>query len=107
MTKRKRNQGLAWGALIGLLGLAGIKGVFGGQGLIKGIGNSGNHFHFDPTTHKLPDLIATNETIPAITDEQLAETFQAVLARALEGDLEAATIVFKAAEIQRRHDQIG
>ena len=47
MIKRKRNQGLAWGALIGIVSLARIKYVFGGEGLIKGIGNSENHLHFD------------------------------------------------------------
>ena len=107
MTNNKRNQGLAWGALasLSLISLSWIKGLFGGESLIKGIGNSGNHFHFDPISNKLPALIAESKNAPTITDEQLAETFEAVLARARQGDLEAAIVVFKVAEIQQQKNQ--
>ena len=103
MEKRKWTHGLAWAGLIGLLGLIKIQSIFGeGDSLIRGIGNSGNHLHFNPILDKLPAAIAANASIPAITDELLVETFEAVLTRAREGDIEAAMIVFKVAEIQKQ-----
>ena len=95
-------KGLAWGGLIGLFGLAVIRSVFGGgDSVISGLGNSGNRIYVDPVSDELAAAIAAHASTPAITDEVLVETFEAILARARAGDLEAGLVVFRVAEMQR------
>jgi len=96
-------KGLLLTAAFTALGLAGMKSIFGeGEGLIRGIANSGNNFYIDPVANKLPGLMAASSSVPPVSDEELAATYAAVRARAQEGDLEAAAILFKLAELQRQ-----
>jgi hypothetical protein len=95
-------KGLVWAGLIGLLGLAVIRSVFdGGDSVIRGMGNSANRIYVDPVRDELAAAIAAHEGAPAITAEELAETFAAIRQRAREGDLEAALVLFRVAEMQR------
>jgi hypothetical protein len=93
---------LAWVGLIGTLILATRRSIFGGDGsVIRGIGNSGNRIGIDPVTDQLAAAIADHPGTALVTDDILAETFEAIRDRAVKGDIEAALVLFKVADRQR------
>ena len=86
-------------ALVPLV-LAGCTG--GGETVVSGFGNSGNHFGEDDVPTRLVRLLARHDGTPEITDEELARVFSVVRQKALDGDLESALVVYRLAERQRR-----
>jgi len=108
MAKKRNIKPMLWGGLLGALGaslfwslLRQGDTVEPGGVVIRGSGNSGNNFYLDPLRDKLAATIAAHPQTPAITDEQLVETFEAIRHRAREGDLPAALVLFRIAEKQR------
>ena len=102
MSNQKAFIYLAWGTLIGGISLAAARLLFGGDdGLIRGVGNSGNRIFADQLTDELADAIASHHGTPTITAEQLSDTFQTIVAHAQEGNLKAALVLFRIAEMQR------
>lgn len=75
--------------------------VSGGGSLIRGIGNSGNHFNPDPPEGRLADLIVAREIAGPIGDDVLSEVYDAVLTNARKGDADAALVIFEIADRQR------
>ena len=94
---------LAWGGLFGGVILGVMRLLFGkGDGLISGVGNSGNRIFLKPLSDELAAAIADHAESRVITDETLAKTVSAIIHNAEAGDPEAAFIVFRIAEMQRR-----
>ena len=92
-------------ALVGLVGILVVAVVAipfaGGESLIRGMGNGGNKIYLDPVTDEVARVIALSEATPRVTDEELLSTYGAIRKRAEAGDLTAALVVFRVAEIQR------
>ena len=92
-------------ALVGLIGVLVVAVVAipfaGGESLIRGMGNGGNKIYLDPVTDEVAAVIALSEATPRVTDEVLLATYGAIEDRAEAGDLTAALVVFRVAEIQR------
>lgn len=75
--------------------------VYGSDARVIGIGNSANTFGADEPTPKLAQLIMSLDAAPEISDELLASVYGAVAEKAMAGDLEAATVLFELAKMQR------
>jgi hypothetical protein len=92
------------GALVGAIGFAllGILACGFGDDLVSGVGNSGNRFYARPVIDDLAEELAANDVVRPVTDEMLRSAFDAIAARADTGDPEAALILFRLAEEQRR-----
>ena len=92
-------------ALVGLIGILVVAVVAipfaGGESLIRGMGNGGNKIYLDPVTDEVASAIALSEATPLVTDDVLLATYGAIKDRAEAGDLTAALVVFRVAEIQR------
>ena len=92
-------------ALVGLIGMLVVFVVAipfaGGESLIRGMGNGGNKIYLDPVTDEVARAIALSEATPRVTDNELLTTYGAIRERAAAGDLTAALVVFRVAEIQR------
>ncbi len=96
------NRTLALVGLIGILVVAVVAIPFaGGESLIRGMGNGGNKIYLDPVTDEVARAIALSEATPRVTDGELLTTYRAIRERAEAGDLTAALVVFRVAEIQR------
>jgi hypothetical protein len=79
--------------------LAGV--VYGSDARVIGIGNSANTFGADEPTPKLAKLIMSLDAAPEISEEVLTGVYEAVAEKAKAGDLEAATVLFDLAAMQR------
>jgi hypothetical protein len=103
MTRRRNGAGLALAGCIGMgiLSLAAIKRTSDGGSIIIGAGNSGNRINANTAPDQVAAAIAAHPDTPEITDELLAEVFNAIRERAREGDLEAALVLFRIADKQR------
>jgi nitrogen regulatory protein PII len=67
---------------------------------ISGIGNSGNTFYVSPARRSA--RLANEMNVSAkVSDEQLEQTVRALVARAHQGDADAAAFVFELAAAQR------
>jgi hypothetical protein len=101
---------IGWGAALGLaLGVAAAAACNGGgRTAVVGLGNGGNRiFETGGTAAMLAEQLAAHPGTPEIGDELLAEVFQSIVTHARAGDAEAALILFRVAEEQRRKDEQG
>lgn len=73
-----------------------------GDDLVSGVGNSGNRFYARPTIDELAEQLAGSEVVAPVTNDMLRAAFDAIVARAAEGDSEAALVLFRVAEAQRK-----
>ncbi len=72
---------------------------------IVGLGNSGNRISEGGMLDEVAEALADYEGTPQVSDALLGQIFAAVVGRATEGDPEAALIVLRVAERQRRVEQ--
>ena len=73
-----------------------------GDDVVTGLGNGGNRFYAPPVIDELAEHLAGNAVVAPVTDEMLRTAFDAISARAAAGDPEAAFILFRVAEEQRK-----
>ncbi len=73
-----------------------------GDDLVSGVGNSGNRFYASPVMDELAEQLASSELVAPVTDDMLRSAFDAIVARAADGDSEAALVLFRVAEAQRK-----
>jgi hypothetical protein len=73
-----------------------------GDNFASGFGNGGNRFYATPVMDELAEQLASNEVVPPVTDEMLRAAFDAIAGRAARGEPDAALILFRVAEEQRR-----
>lgn len=73
-----------------------------GDEVVTGLGNGGNRFYATPVMDELAEELAGNAVVPPVTDEMLRTAFDAIAERATGGDPEAALILYRVAEEQRR-----
>ena len=69
--------------------------------VIVGIGNSGNNFSREPG-RRLARILEEVESTPTITDEMLQATYDGLWQRAQAGHVDAASVIVRIAEIQRK-----
>ena len=91
-------------ALASLGAAVGLGCTGGGESVISGMGNSGNHIGTAALWASLAEQLAEHEATPRVGDEDVQRVFAAVRQRALEGDVEAALVVLRLAEEQRDDD---
>ena len=92
-------------AIIGIVGIL-VLGVVcipfaGGDSLIQGMGNSANRIYGNGIADEVAEAIAESSVVAEITDDELRATYLAIRDRAGSGDLAAAMVVFRVAQIQR------
>ena len=92
-TGGKRAAMLAWAGL-----LAGCTG--GADTVISGLGNSGNLVNA-PAHQQLAKELADHDGAPAVSTEDLRRAFLAIRDKALDGELDAALVLFQVASFQR------
>ena len=86
-----------------LLGVAvGVLACGIGDDVVSGFGNGGNRFYATPVIDELAEQLASNAVVAPVTDEMLETAFDAIAERAANGDPDAALILFRVAEEQRR-----
>jgi hypothetical protein len=73
-----------------------------GDDFVSGIGNGGNRFYATPVIDELAEQLASNAVVQPVTDEMLRRAFDAIAERAAAGDADAALILFRVAEEQRK-----
>jgi hypothetical protein len=73
-----------------------------GDDVVTGLGNGGNRFYATPVMDELAEQLAENGVVPPVTDEMLRSAFDAIASRAASGDPDAALILFRVAEEQRK-----
>jgi hypothetical protein len=73
-----------------------------GDDVVTGFGNGGNRFYATPVAEELAEELADNAVVPPVTDDMLRTAFDAIAGRAASGDPEAALILFRLAEEQRK-----
>jgi hypothetical protein len=73
-----------------------------GDDFVSGVGNGGNRFYATPVVDELAEQLAENAVVPSVTDEMLRTAFDAIAGRAASGDPDAALILFRVAEQQRK-----
>ena len=73
-----------------------------GDDFVSGVGNGGNRFYATPVIDELAEQLASNAVVSPVTDEMLRTAFDAIAERAADGDPDAALILFRVAEEQRR-----
>ena len=89
-------------AIVGMLALEVVCITFaGGDSLIQGIGNSSNRIYANGIADEVAEAIAASSVVPEVPDDELRATYLAIRDRARSGDLEAAMVVLRVAEIQR------
>ncbi len=78
-------------------------GCGGGRNAIIGVANTGNRV-LSGELSELADMIAEDDSIPEVTDEELLRAFSSIRGHAIEGDPEAALILYLIARGQRSDD---
>jgi hypothetical protein len=108
LTRSSRSTGLLWGGILGALSTSLVWAILQQTDrlrrstvAIQGAGNSGNRIYLDPVRDELAAAIAAHAQTAAITDEELAATVEAIRRRAGKGNLQAALVLFRIAEMQR------
>ena len=76
-----------------------------GDELVTGIANSGNTFYASPVIDELAQKLAESGATPAVTDAMLLQSFRAIADGAAQGQPEAALILLRVAEAQRKRDR--
>ena len=97
MQKRRLATGLLLWLAVGTASGCGM-----GDHVVTGLGNGGNRFYATPVLDELAEELAENGVVPPVTDEMLRTAFAAISGRAANGDPEAALILFRVAEAQRK-----
>jgi hypothetical protein len=82
-------------AVLGLLGCTG-----GGESVISGLGNSGNHIGTAALWQALAEELAEHGATPAVSDEDVRAVFDVIRRHALEGELDAALVLLRLAAEQ-------
>ncbi len=108
-TRRSLGQAvLAAASFVLLLLLAGLLACGGGRTAVVGLGNSGNRIiEADEVAEELAEILAESPVTPEISDELMREVFDAIVARARDGDIEAAAVVMRVAVEQRAPAEEG
>ena len=102
MSEKANRITLALVGVIGILVLAIVCVPFvGGESMIRGMGNGGNTIYTNGLADEVAELIVRSSAVPLITDDELRSTYLAIRDRAGGGDVNAAMVVFRVAEIQR------
>jgi hypothetical protein len=70
--------------------------------VISGVGNSANRIYAEPAAAQLADVLTEGDVAPPVGDDVLKAAFDALLAKATAGDIEAALVVFAVAARQRQ-----
>ena len=86
-----------------VLSLAGCTG--GGETVVSGFGNSGNFFGVDAREKRLALQLAVSGQVDEVTDEDLALIYETIRGKALEGDLDAALVLYHLAAFQRAAEE--
>jgi len=73
-----------------------------GDDVVTGFGNGGNRFYATSVMDELAQQLAKGAVVPPVTDEMLRTAFDAIAGRAESGDPDAALILFRVAEEQRK-----
>lgn len=94
---------------IGVIGVIGILvlGIVclpfvGGGSLIRGMGNGANRIYLGGVGAELAESIGASPAISKVSDEDLQAAYLAIRQRAMSGEIDAAMVLFRVAEIQRR-----
>lgn len=96
-----KTEGLAWVIVTAALLLM-VNACGGGRTAVIGFGNSGNRILEEwDLADELAMSLADHPQTPRISDDTLAEIFDAILERARSGDAESALIVLRVAERQQ------
>ena len=82
-----------------LMVLAGCDFIGGADTLVRG---SHNFISKDGVQDALGKALSEFENIPQVSDEELLTLYGSILAKALEGDLDATLVVLRLAAIQRQ-----
>jgi hypothetical protein len=80
-----------------------LSGCGGGETAFVGVGNSGNYV-VTSELDEVAKLLSEHESTPQVGDAVLVEIFQAILAKARDGDPSSARIIFDVARRQRDAD---
>lgn len=92
---------LATIAVVGILALGILCLPFvGGDSLIRGVANGGR-IYFGGISDQLAEAIGASPAVSDVSDDDLQAAFLAVRQRALSGEVEAAMVLFRVAEVQR------
>ncbi len=73
-----------------------------GDDFVSGIGNGGNRFYATPVIDELAEQLGSSAVVQPVTDQMLRRAFDAIVERAVAGDADAALILFRVAEEQRK-----
>jgi hypothetical protein len=76
----------------------------GGEYVVAGFGNGGNVIGGDEVD-RVANELANSPSIPAVSDDDLRDTFAAIRENALEGDPEAALVLLLVAARQRNESE--
>lgn len=92
-------------ALVGVIGIV-VLGIVclpfvGGGSLIRGMGNGANRIYLGGIGDEVADAMGTSSAVSEVSDDDLRATYLAIRERALSGEIEAALVLFRVAEIQR------
>lgn len=75
-----------------------------GDNFVAGLGNGGTRFG-QSAISELAEELASNEVVAPVTDEMLRASFDAIVARAAQGDADAALVLFRVADAQRKAEE--
>lgn len=99
---RRRSKHWFRRALAGVL-CVGFLACGGGKTAFVGLGNSGNRvLEGGMMLEEVAEALSKHPGTPEVTDQMLGDIFSAILRRANEGEPEAALIVLRVAEEQRK-----
>ena len=92
-------------ALIGVIGIF-VLGIVclpfvGSGGLIRGMGNGANRIYLGGIANEVAEAIGKSAAVSEVSDDDLSATYLAIRKRALSGEIDAAMVLFRVAEIQR------
>ena len=82
--------------------LAGCDFIGGGETVVRG---NDNVVVRDALIDRIAAQLASFETTPEVTDDDLQAMFTTIRQRALDGDLEASLVMLKLAGIQRQPEE--
>lgn len=82
-----------------------VLGCGGGDTAIVGLGNSDNRIVCDEVAEDVAKALLANPTTPQVSDALIGEIYSSIVAKAREGDPQAAFIVLMLAHEQRNEDE--
>jgi hypothetical protein len=93
---------LALIAVVGILVLGIVCIPFvGGGSLIRGMGNGANRIYLGGIGNEVAEAIAASSAVSEVADDDLRAAYLSIRQRALSGEIDAAMVLFRVAEIQR------